>query len=153
MAQKRMLNKSISTSIQVNKLNLKERLIFTWIIPHLDDYGLIDKEPELIKALVLPMAKDITEKDITDFIKKAKELKLIEVFDDCLEYTGFNNHQTISESKKSRSKFHKYSNPQESPRIPKNPLYKEVKEVKEENKGIKELDALKEDLISKKIIK
>lgn len=153
-----MLNKSISTSIQVNKLDLKQRLIFTWIIPHLDDYGLIDKEPELIKALVFPMAKEITEQDIKNFIKKAQELKLIKVWDDCIEFTGFYNHQTISDSKKAHSKYQKTLNPQESPRIPKNFPNKISKEDKiskgskgRENDDFKKLDDARRRLVESKI--
>lgn len=150
-----MLNKSISTSIQVNKLDLKERLIFTWIIPHLDDFGLIDKEPELIKALVFPMAKEITKADISNFIKNCQKNNLIKVYNDCLEYTGFFNHQTISECKRARSKFNKYSNPQESPEIPKNFPNKELSKGSKERKegGYSILEKTREELIRKKVIK
>jgi len=115
MAQKRMLNKSISLSAQVNKLNLKEKIIFTWSIPHLDDYGLLDSDPEVIKAMVIPMIKEITMRDINQFVKRAEELGLIVEYQDCLEFTGFDNHQSISAEKRAKMKFSKVpKNPQEN---------------------------------------
>jgi hypothetical protein len=107
MAQKRMLNKSISTSKQVNRLSLKHKLIFTWAIPHLDDYGRIDSDPEVLKAVICPMVKEIAVKDIMEFIDRCQleDVGLIEEFKDCLEFTGFDNHQTISEEKRAKSKF------------------------------------------------
>lgn len=105
MAQKRMLNKSISLSSQVNKLSLKHKLIFTWCIPHLDDHGLLDSDPEVIKATVVPMVKDINLADIRSFIAVCVNGKLIEEYQDCIFFAGFENHQSISEEKRSKSKF------------------------------------------------
>ena len=125
-----MISKSISYSVQIAGLNLKSKLIFTWCIPYLDDYGLINSDSKVIKAMVFPMSKEIRIKDIEEFKKQAKEQKLVEIYQDCIEFTGFSKHQTISESKKARSKFQKIkvakispkvpipNNPQESPRKP-----------------------------------
>jgi len=138
MAQKRMLNKSISLSAQVNKLNLKEKIIFTWSIPHLDDYGLLNSDPEVIKATTCPMIKDITLKDIRGFIVKASELELLKEYRDCLEFTGFTNHQSISEEKKAKMKFSKIPrNPQENIGENNNPQKSPVQ------------DKIREDKISK----
>ncbi|MBI4039140.1 hypothetical protein HY384_04245 [Candidatus Daviesbacteria bacterium] len=56
MANRRMLHKSISINLQVNSLSEFAQLIFTWTIPHLDDFGKIEGETEVIKALVKPMS-------------------------------------------------------------------------------------------------
>lgn len=110
-----MLNKSISLSSQVNKLNLKHKLIFTWTLPHLDDYGLIENDPEVLKATVCPMIKDITVKDFREFILSASKNDLIEEYEDCIDFTGFDNHQSLSEEKKAKSKFSRIPrNPQEN---------------------------------------
>ena len=135
MAQKRMLNKSISLSAQVNKLNLKEKIIFTWSIPHLDDYGLLDSDPEVLKAMVIPMIKEITIKDINQFVKRAEELGLLISFQDCLEFTGFANHQSISEEKKAKMKFSKIPiNPQENNGENNNPQKSPVQDKIREDK-------------------
>lgn len=112
-----MLNKSISLSKQVNRLSMKHKLFFTWILAHLDDYGLIDNDPEVLKATVVPMVKEIGPTDIQEFIKLAQvpddngEI-LIHEFKDCLEFPGFTNHNTLSEEKRSKSKYSRV------PRIP-----------------------------------
>jgi len=118
-----MLNKSISLSGQMNELTLKEKLIFTWSIPHLDDYGLLDVSLAVIKATVIPMVKEIGLSDIRRFIDKGVAIGLLQEHKDCLEFLGFNNHQSISEEKKVKSKFAKIpqensgenNNPQKSP--------------------------------------
>ena len=46
MAISRMLHKSISHSIQVNRLSPEARLLFTWMIPHADDEGRIKGEAD-----------------------------------------------------------------------------------------------------------
>ena len=128
MAQKRMLNKTISVSKQVNKLSLKSKLIYTWSIPHLDDYGYLTKDTEVYRAIVFPMSKEITEEDIEIFFKEAINsideygIALIEELSDCYFFTGFENHQKITENKKSKCKFKaKKINPQETPRISEKP--------------------------------
>lgn len=56
MAEKRMLSKVISVSEKVNTLpEIFDMLLFTWMIPHADDYGRLPGSPAKIKALVVPM--------------------------------------------------------------------------------------------------
>lgn len=55
MAKARMLHKSISVSIQVNKMSSEARLLFTWLIAHADDEGRIHGECEYIRAVVVPL--------------------------------------------------------------------------------------------------
>lgn len=114
-----MLSKSISLSQQVASMSLKSQFIFTWCIPHLDDFGLIENRTQILKAMVFPMNRFIRTADIEMFIDEAEREGLIEVFEDCLEFSGFENHQSISPEKKSKSKFSKV--PLNNPRIPKNP--------------------------------
>ncbi|MEK5036386.1 DnaD domain protein [Paenibacillus sp. FSL R7-0302] len=66
MAEKRMLSKVISISEKVNELpNIFDMLLYTWMIPHADDFGRLAGSPGKIKALVVPMLeksiKDIRE--------------------------------------------------------------------------------------------
>ncbi len=149
-----MLNKSISLSKQVNKLSLVHKLFFTWAIPHLDDYGLLDNDPEILKATICPLVKEITEDDIKYFIRVAQipDLNgesLIAEFQDCIEFLGFINHQSISAEKRAKMKFQKIPNnpqenigknniPQESPIFPLNKgreeKGREEKRGEEENK-------------------
>lgn len=57
MANRRMLARNISTSVKVNRLNDFDALLYTWMVPWLDDYGQIEGEPEVIKAQIIPMRK------------------------------------------------------------------------------------------------
>lgn len=64
MAQRRMIDKRISVSEQVANLPLKAQLLFTWMIPHADDVGLLPYSARTIKALVVPMVDAITSDSI-----------------------------------------------------------------------------------------
>jgi len=146
MAQRRMLNKTISLSAQVNKLALKQKLIYTWSIPHLDDYGLISNDPGVIKAMVVPMIKDITISDIKEYIAKTEEVGLTKEFSDCIEFLGFQNHQSISPDKRAKCHFQKIPrNPQENLGENKNPqkspVEDKIREDKRREEKIRELAA------------
>jgi len=56
-----MLSKGISVSEQVNELDDFAALLFSWLIPHADDYGIIHGSAKKIKALVVPMRKNTSE--------------------------------------------------------------------------------------------
>ena len=45
MANRRMIAKSISVSDEANALGDFAALLFTWLIPHSDDYGVIPGSP------------------------------------------------------------------------------------------------------------
>lgn len=55
MAQKRMLDKKISLSEKVANLDLLGQILYTWMIPHADDFGLLQASARTLKALVVPM--------------------------------------------------------------------------------------------------
>src|SRR5579859_8102302 len=78
MAQKRMLDKKISISEKVANLSLKAQLLFTWMIPHADDLGLLSSSPRIIKAMVVPMWDDKVE-DIGNLLEDIRNQDLIEV--------------------------------------------------------------------------
>lgn len=55
MAQGRIINKSISLSEKANTISDAAALLYSWMIPHGDDFGLLQGSPMTIKALVAPM--------------------------------------------------------------------------------------------------
>lgn len=69
MANRRMLCKSISISEQANDLDDFTALLFSWMIPHADDYGILPGSPRKVKALVIPLrertADDVEKAIIT----------------------------------------------------------------------------------------
>ena len=54
MAKWRALHGSISTSEQVNRLTEFAQLLFTWMIPHADDWGILTGSPLGIRMKVIP---------------------------------------------------------------------------------------------------
>ncbi len=98
MAKARMLHQKISRSLQVNRLSLSAKLLFTWMIAHADDEGRLRGEPEFVKATVVPMSK-WSHKRIEKYLQELKNEKLIyywqENDDWVVEFVKWNSHQTI----------------------------------------------------------
>ncbi|MGH7245782.1 MAG: hypothetical protein ACREBJ_04270 [Nitrosotalea sp.] len=107
MANRRMINISISYSPQVNKLTEFSQLLFTWTIPHLDDFGRISGEAEVLKAMVMPMSKRPTE-EFEEAIMEMEKTKLVDRYSvedkSILVFLGFERHQTGLE-KRTKSKY------------------------------------------------
>lgn len=76
MANRRMLAKSISISEKVNDLNDFEALLFTWMIPHADDWGVLPGSARKIRSLVIP-DRPQTSQDVDKALDKFADLKLI----------------------------------------------------------------------------
>jgi len=116
MANRRMLSKSISSSKKVTELyNLSVKdedrsfpiLLFTWLIPHADDFGKMDGTSFWIKYNVVPTL-NITEKEIEMALKKLESSKLIKRYfnktQQCLYINNFSEHQT-GLNKRTKSKY------------------------------------------------
>lgn len=77
MANRRMLAASISVSEQVAALETDfARLLFTWMIAHADDYGVLSGSPAKVRALVVPML-DVTVAAVADALADMEENELI----------------------------------------------------------------------------
>lgn len=109
MAEKRMISKSISISEKVNigLPNLFDKLLFTWMIPHADDFGRMPGSPAKIKALVVPML-DVTLKEVEESIQNIHNAELIFWYeidgDKYIQIVNFDDHQT-GLHKRTKSKF------------------------------------------------
>lgn len=97
MATGRMLRSQISVSPQVNDLSLKAALLFTWLIPHVDDFGRLHADERRIKATIVPMREDIKIDDIKESLMEMYDQKLIVLYmieDELyLQLTKFEKHQ------------------------------------------------------------
>lgn len=71
-----MISKSISISTKVNSISDFAALLFTWMVPHADDYGVLDGSPGTVKALVVPRRKQ-TEKQVEAAIGELQKVGLI----------------------------------------------------------------------------
>ena len=111
MAEKRMISKSISVSEKVNTLpDVFDILLFTWLIPHSDDFGRLTGSPAKVKALVIPML----DKSIQDVENALAALHAAEVIiwykvngDKYIQIVNFDKHQQ-GLHKRTKSKFPEY---------------------------------------------
>lgn len=121
MANKRMISKSISTSMRWNGLKSDTaRLLFVMTIPHCDDWGRIDGEPEVLKSIVFPMIRAYNIQKLTKDLKDLAESNMVFWYSidnkKVVEIIDWFGHQSISDNKRSKSKFPPVpDNPQESP--------------------------------------
>ena len=96
MANRRMIAKSISVSDETNSISDFAALLFTWLIPHTDDYGVIPGSPGRIKALVVPRRKQ-TEAEIEAALEEMRAVGLIYRYSEngqqCIQLVHFDKHQ------------------------------------------------------------
>ncbi|OMF70474.1 DnaD domain-containing protein [Paenibacillus glucanolyticus] len=108
MAEKRMLSKVISISEKVNTLpDLFDMLLFTWMIPHSDDFGRLTGSPAKVKALIVPMlSKSIA--DIDSSLARLHDNGLINWYEaeeeKVIQIESFDKHQQ-GLHKRTKSKF------------------------------------------------
>ena len=69
MAQKRMLNKLISVSEQVDNICDRAKIAFSWGISHADDIGLLPYSIKSLKSLIAPMW-EITYDEFGSLVKE-----------------------------------------------------------------------------------
>ncbi len=98
MAKARMLHRKVSISVDVNKLPLPARLLFTWMIPHADDRGRLKGDPGYIKAMVVPFT-NWSSNSIQRYLNSMHDLGLIHYWqlnnDWFVEFVKWDDYQTI----------------------------------------------------------
>jgi len=98
MAQRRMISKSISTSTKLAEVSTFAKLLFTWIIPHCDDYGHMDGSAKLVKGIVVPLCDESTEQ-VESALQELEKIALIKRYDNdgkrYLEILKWGDHQTL----------------------------------------------------------
>lgn len=110
MPEGRMLKKRISDSKKLGKLKSDSaRLLYTWILPHLDVEGRYSADPDLIKGHVFPKVKSMTYKKITNLLCELAEVGLIILYkhdgEFYLHLKNFHDYQKIDPNKEARSKI------------------------------------------------
>lgn len=108
MANRRMVHKSISVDKDVNSLSDFAGLLCTWIIPHLDDFGKIEGDATVIKALVIPLRPqsiEETEKALQEILKQVRGIERYEIDGKMvLKYKNFDEYQ-VGLNKRTKSKL------------------------------------------------
>jgi len=103
MAQKRMIDKKISVNEKVADMSIAAQLLFTWMIIHADDLGLLPYSPRTIKAMVIPMSK-VSLESVGFHLETMLKAGLIEVFEWKKEkfyrIVKFSDNQTLKKDRK-----------------------------------------------------
>lgn len=98
MAQRRMISKSISTSTKLAELDTFSNLLFTWLIPHCDDYGHMEGLAKIVKGIVVPL-RDESVEDVEKSLTSLENADLIERYKVdgriYIEIVNFGAHQTF----------------------------------------------------------
>lgn len=109
MAKGRMISKSASTSKKLSLVQLDALVLFLLIVAHTDEYGRLEAEPEMIKAKVVPLRKDITVERIIEIITELRAVGLIKTYtvgeDHYLEVVNFDDHQTFRNDRKRKQEY------------------------------------------------
>lgn len=107
MPEGRMLKKLISTSQKLANLKTDSaRLLYTWLIPHLDIEGRFSADPLILKGYIVPRLK-MTPRKIQEYIEDMIKNKLIIIYkvkgDIFLQLEKFKDFQTLRENRESKS--------------------------------------------------
>ena len=110
MADGRMLKKVISQSRRLAELKTDSaRLLYTWLLPHLDIKGRYSAEPAVIRGTIVPRIKSFTEAVIEDCLLDLSNNDLIYLYevdgDNYLELRKFTTHQTLNPNREAPSKI------------------------------------------------
>lgn len=72
----RILKESITTSDTIDRLSAFEETMFYRLIVTADDYGRFDARPQILKARLYPLKKDVREKQIMVALRKICSVEL-----------------------------------------------------------------------------
>ncbi|WP_244964900.1 DnaD domain-containing protein [Paenibacillus barcinonensis] len=104
-----MIAKIISVSDKVNDLpDIFDMLLFTWMIPHTDDFGRLPGSPSKVKGLIVPNLERVGKADVKTALEHLQAAGLIQWYevdgDSVIQIVNFEKHQT-GLHKRTRSKF------------------------------------------------
>jgi len=110
MAEGRMLKKLISTSKKLANLKTDSaRLLYTWLLPHLDVEGRFSGEPDIVKGSIVPRLKTMDYEKVEAYLTDMAENNLIDLYeidgDKYLELIKFHNFQTLRKGRESPSQI------------------------------------------------
>ena len=102
----RIIKESIRTSKDINSLSDFQFRVWAYLITYVDDYGRGSADPELLKGLVFPRRKGVTEKQIEETLSVLASKGMIDLYQVDGElyfcFPTWEKHQTIRAKK---SKF------------------------------------------------
>jgi len=110
MASGRMLKKNVSTSKKLSSLKSdSSRLVWTWLLAHLDVAGRFSGEPDVVKGSVVPRLKHLSEKRVEEILKELDDVGLIRLYtvasEKYLEFCRFEDFQNLRADREGESKI------------------------------------------------
>lgn len=98
MANGRFLSKDISTDKKVHDLqSVYCKLAWSWMIPHLDVEGRIHGDPAVLRSIIMPREKEVTDEMMESFIKEWHEKGMVVWYevdgDKYIQCLNFEKHQ------------------------------------------------------------
>ncbi len=98
-AQGRLLYWKISYCKQLSRCSHIAQLLFTWGIPNTDDLGRMEGDPEILKGMLFPYDKKVTEKIIVNALSELHNEKLIIWYkvleNQYIQYPNFHKYQKL----------------------------------------------------------
>lgn len=73
----RMVYWKISQSQQLAKVSVWAKLLFTWLIPNVDNLGRADANPHIVKGTIFPLDQEITPERCKELINELHKVGLI----------------------------------------------------------------------------
>ena len=111
----RIIKEDIRTSKDVNNLNDFQFRVWAYLITYVDDYGRGSADPELLKGLVFPRRKGITEKQIGEALSVLASSGMVTLYsvggEPFFYFPTWEKHQTV------RAKKSKFPAPQASEQV------------------------------------
>jgi len=107
-----MLKKNVSTSRKLADLETDAaRLLWTWLLPHLDVAGRFSGEPDVVKGSVVPRLKHMTVEMVDIYLEELDEAGLIRIYtvdgERYLELCRFEDFQNLRTDHEAESKIPK----------------------------------------------
>ena len=99
----RIIKEAIRTSKDVNNLNDFQFRVWAYLITYVDDYGRGSADPELLKGLVFPRRKGITERQIGDALSVLASNGMVTLYnvdgEPYFYFPAWEKHQTVRAAK------------------------------------------------------
>lgn len=107
----RVIKETIRTSRNVNALTDFQFRIWVYLITYVDDYGRGSADPELLKGLVFPRRKGVTERQIKDALTALANMGMINLYE--VDGESFFYFPKWGEHQRIQTKKSKYPEPRE----------------------------------------
>ena len=76
----RMIQETIRTDLQINRLTDFQFRLWTYLLTYVDDYGRGSADPDLVKGFCFPRRKDVTAKSISAGFKELQNEGLVKIY-------------------------------------------------------------------------